>query len=99
LASHDVGHEVAARDEHDTLALAGELGRLVDRVARVPEPAAKLLDVPVVLGWLVCDGTEYRRIDYADLYDLIGDDYGAGDGETTFNVPTEVGTFTYIIKY
>ena len=38
-------------------------------------------------GWLVCDGSAVSRTTYADLYDLIGDTYGSGDGSTTFNVP------------
>ena len=38
-------------------------------------------------GWLMCDGTAVSRTDYADLYSVIGDTYGAGDGSTTFNLP------------
>lgn len=38
-------------------------------------------------GWLICDGTEISRTTYADLYAIIGDAYGAGDGSTTFNLP------------
>ena len=38
-------------------------------------------------GWLLCDGSAVSRTDYADLYAVIGDTYGAGDGSTTFNLP------------
>lgn len=38
-------------------------------------------------GWLLCDGGEYSRTDYADLFTLIGVVYGNGNGTTTFNVP------------
>lgn len=38
-------------------------------------------------GWLLCDGSAVSRTDYADLYAVIGDTYGAGDGTTTFNLP------------
>ena len=38
-------------------------------------------------GWLLCDGSAVSRTDYAELYAVIGDTYGAGDGSTTFNLP------------
>ena len=38
-------------------------------------------------GWLRCDGSAVSRALFADLYEEIGDTFGAGDGETTFNVP------------
>jgi microcystin-dependent protein len=38
-------------------------------------------------GWLMCDGGEYSRTTYADLFALISDTYGVGNGTTTFNVP------------
>ena len=38
-------------------------------------------------GWLLCDGSAVSRTDYADLYAVIGDTYGSGDGTTTFNLP------------
>ena len=38
-------------------------------------------------GTLPCDGLAVSRIDFADLFALIGEDFGAGDGVTTFNVP------------
>lgn len=39
------------------------------------------------IGWLLCDGGEYSRTTYADLFAVIADNYGVGDGTTTFNVP------------
>lgn len=44
-------------------------------------------------GWLLCDGSAVSRTDYADLYAVIGDTYGTGDGSTTFNVPDLVDKF------
>lgn len=38
-------------------------------------------------GWLICDGSAISRVDYADLFAVIGTTYGAGDGSTTFNIP------------
>ena len=37
--------------------------------------------------WLVCDGSAVSRTTYADLFDVIGTTYGAGNGSTTFNLP------------
>jgi len=37
--------------------------------------------------WEVAKGQAVSRVDYADLYALIGDTYGVGDGTTTFNLP------------
>jgi microcystin-dependent protein len=39
------------------------------------------------LGWLLCDGAAISRVTYAELFAVIGSDWGAGDGATTFNVP------------
>ena len=44
-------------------------------------------------GWLLCDGSAVSRTDYADLYAVIGDTYGAGDGSTTFNLPNLADKF------
>ena len=44
-------------------------------------------------GWLLCDGSAVSRTDYADLYSVIGDTYGEGDGSTTFNLPNLVDKF------
>jgi microcystin-dependent protein len=38
-------------------------------------------------GWLICDGSAVSRTIYSDLYSIIGDTYGSGDGSTTFNTP------------
>lgn len=38
-------------------------------------------------GWLFCNGFSHSRTTYANLYSIIGDTYGSGNGSTTFNVP------------
>ena len=42
-------------------------------------------------GFLVCDGSAISRTTYADLFTAIGTVYGAGDGESTFNIPNLSG--------
>lgn len=44
-------------------------------------------------NWLLCDGQEVSRTDYADLFELIGSGFGEGNGVTTFNVPDYRGRF------
>ena len=38
-------------------------------------------------GFIYCRGQEVSREDYAELFEVIGTTYGAGDGATTFNLP------------
>jgi microcystin-dependent protein len=38
-------------------------------------------------GWLMCDGSAVSRTKYAELFKVIGTNFGAGDGSKTFNVP------------
>lgn len=42
-------------------------------------------------GCLFCDGSAVSRTTYATLFAVIGTTYGAGDGETTFNIPDLTG--------
>lgn len=44
-------------------------------------------------GYLVCDGSAISRTTYAQLYNVIGTTYGAGDGSTTFNLPNLTDKF------
>lgn len=47
----------------------------------------------VPTGFLKCNGAAVSRTTYANLFAVIGDDYGAGDGSTTFNLPDMRGRF------
>lgn len=42
-------------------------------------------------NWLLCDGSEISRTDYAALFAVIGETYGAGDGSNTFALPNLKG--------
>jgi len=44
-------------------------------------------------GYLECNGAAVSRTTYADLFALIGTDYGVGDNATTFNLPDLRGEF------
>lgn len=43
------------------------------------------------IGYMVCDGSEISRTEYSGLFSVIGTNYGAGDGSTTFNLPNIKG--------
>ncbi|MSQ73336.1 MAG: tail fiber protein [Betaproteobacteria bacterium] len=44
-------------------------------------------------GWLLCDGANRSREDYAALFAVIATTFGSGDGLATFNVPDFRGRF------
>lgn len=44
-------------------------------------------------GWLIANGANVSRKDYAALFAAIGTTYGAGDGSSTFNLPNLDGRF------
>ena len=53
-------------------------------------------------GWLLCDGSAVSRSTYGDLFALVGEAYGAGDGSSTFNLPDfadrgPIGPGTYTV--
>jgi microcystin-dependent protein len=41
-------------------------------------------------GWLACNGATISRTTYAALFSVIGETFGAGDGSTTFELPTRL---------
>ena len=46
--------------------------------------------------FLVCDGTsDLNRVDYAGLFTVIGETFGAGDGSTTFAIPNMFDGYIY----
>jgi microcystin-dependent protein len=83
--------EVSAGDE----ILAEQYNDLRDDVVEVFESAVPLGSVTmwagdsgdVPTGWDLCDGSAISRSTYSDLYTLLGNTFGAGDGSTTFNLP------------
>ncbi len=41
----------------------------------------------VPAGWRICNGAAVSRTVYRDLFNVIGTQWGTGDGSTTFNLP------------
>lgn len=57
-------------------------------------PAGAVFDWPKDTppdGTLACNGQAVSRTTYAQLFAVLGTDYGAGDGSTTFNIPNYKG--------
>jgi microcystin-dependent protein len=52
-------------------------------------------------GYLICNGQTVSRTGYSGLFSVCGTTFGAGDGSTTFALPTMTGPVTntvYAIK-
>lgn len=65
-----------------------QIGGITQEVVGVPTGmVAPFAGVVAPAEWLLCDGAEISREDYADLFAIVGDIYGGGDGSSTFNVP------------
>lgn len=43
--------------------------------------------------WFLCNGQALSRTEYADLFEIIGTNFGSGDGVSTFNLPDYRGKF------
>jgi microcystin-dependent protein len=54
--------------------------------------AAFAMEIPPD-GWLECNGQAINRSEYERLFNAIGSGFGAGNGESTFNVPDLRGRF------
>lgn len=83
--------------------LAQRLGEnmnfLLDHYAIPPSTLSHYagLEATVPPGWIVCDGRPVSRTTFANLYAVLGNLYGAGDGLTTFNVPDIRGRFIRMV--
>ena len=80
--------EVAFKSAIDALMLAA--------IAAHPTPAGCIVIFPTIFaptGYLAADGSAVSRTTYATLFAVIGTDFGAGNGTTTFNLPDLRGEF------
>ncbi len=71
---------------------SADLTQLYQAIRKLSCPAGQIMawggstnNVPV--GYLACVGQAISRIDYADLYAVLGTTHGIGDGSTSFNLP------------
>ncbi len=86
-----VGNTLSIADVGGTLSI--DLTPVVDRAST---PSGALFAFPTdtpPTGYLACEGQAVSRAAYADLFAVIGTNYGAGNGSTTFNLPDYRGQF------
>lgn len=57
-------------------------------ISKIDMYAGPIASIPT--GWLLCDGAAVSRTTYLELFTVIGETYGNGDGSTTFNLPDMV---------
>lgn len=82
----------------------GDIQILSYPIAYSPPPGTILYNTVnyVPTGYLACDGSEVSRSEYAFLFNMIGTIYGAGNGDSTFNLPNltlQLPPYRYIIRY
>lgn len=83
-----LGSAASLIGEHNDLASRLAIGIGADGTLTSAEPGDLCVSCRLTkTGWLVCDGAEYNRSTFSDLFDEIGTAYGPGNGSTTFNVP------------
>ena len=72
-------------------------------IAYIPPPGTILQNTTPTLpdGYLICNGAEVSRVEYAILYNMIGTYYGDGNMVDTFNLPnlSSNNHAQYIIRY
>lgn len=91
------GSEHIDRDLHRWLSALASLVSQHTPTGTIMEYAAPNATAPA--GWLRCDGSAVSRTTYAALFAVCGTSYGAGDGSTTFNLPSADATgFTTLVK-
>ena len=88
----------ADRSELSSVAMTGSYDDLKDKPdlseRGVPIGTVAWFAMPVPpAGYLECDGAAVGRETCPELFAAIGTTFGAGDGETTFNLPNLIGRF------
>lgn len=88
----EIGQVLAKASEND-----GDV-KWVNQTGKNPDydsaPLGSIFGYPSLsapTGYMICDGRELNRTDYAPLFEVIGTSYGEGDGSTTFNLPNLKG--------
>ena len=85
-SSKDVDTALSEIDTND--ALIAQLQELAATLQPTLVGEIKLwTNVTSPSGWLLCDGSAVSREDYSSLFDVLGEQWGSGDGSTTFNLP------------
>lgn len=100
------GNQIKNMAQGTALGDAVTKGQAENLIASLKEEIFDLLTANLDLGdikasvqtenhgcWLLCNGQAVSRSTYAELFALIGTNFGEGDGVNTFNVPDYRGKF------
>lgn len=79
------GANVVIADD-GTLSVIGGSGGTVSDTLPIGSVVVWYSDI-IPTNWLLLNGQEVSRTEYAELFAIYGTKYGAGDGSTTFNLP------------
>lgn len=80
--------ELAAEIVNEILTNPVTLAKLIAVIFPTGIPVPWPPGAPAPAGFVLCDGSAYSRTAEAALFAKIGTNFGAGDGFTTFNVPS-----------
>ena len=70
--------------------------QLLEAIGLISITTGSIIAMPTSIApdrYLECDGAEYSRTLYPELFAVIGTTFGIGDGSTTFNIPDLRGRF------
>lgn len=82
------GHGAIQRDFNRQASAA--LTSLSKRRRQVGDLLVRPVATPIA-NHLLCDGTAVGRTEFPQLFEVIGTEWGVGDGTTTFNIPNLIG--------
>lgn len=92
--SGNVSVALAVQPSAHTHTLAQVTGLTDELIAAAPPGLiGSFATIAVPAGWLKCNGAAISRTAYARLFAVLGVQFGAGNGSTTFNLPDARGEF------
>ena len=94
VAKGTVNSDVIIKEQLDkaTTDLDTALKALINKFWKVGDIKASVKDDNHD-NWFLCDGQAINRVTYSALFEIIGTNFGEGDGVTTFNLPDYRGKF------
>jgi len=83
--------QIVSAAEFDTLSAAVETALTDSTTSTLAGTIRPWPTTTAPTGYLSCTGATADRATYADLFAVIGETFGAGDGVSTFNLPDATG--------
>lgn len=94
IANGTVGTDAVNKNQLDNVnsTVTEALTALMNKLWKIGDIKASVKDANHD-NWFICNGQAVSRVTYSDLFSIIGTNFGAGDGTTTFNLPDYRGKF------